>query len=78
MLKKSKHEGRPRLDSVFSSGRDTVFASGKAPINGAEMRRKEEPPVPWPWPNEETIMLTDKEKSRLRKESRKMRRGGEE
>jgi len=45
----------PSLDSVFASG--SRFDSGNR-------REKEEPPVPMPWPGEETTVLIEEEKSR--------------
>jgi len=77
MYKKDKRKktkpARPRLDSVFASGRDTVFASGSR-FDSGNRREKEEPPVPVPWPGEETIMLTEEEKSRSGAMSRARRR----
>jgi hypothetical protein len=70
--RKKSSQGTSRLDSIWSSGRDSVFASGgRFEINHAS--KKEEPPMPFPWPGEETIMLTDREKETLKKANRKLK-----
>lgn len=68
-------QGRPRLDSVFISGHDKVFASGSYGfVSGGERRtKKKEPAMLGPWPGEETIMFTDKERSMLTKANRKLK-----
>jgi hypothetical protein len=57
--KKSLPRGTSSLNSAFTSGHDTVFASGiDVFISGRERRKKKnEPSVPWP--GEETIVLTE-------------------
>jgi hypothetical protein len=69
---KTKPSGPATRHSVFVSGHETVFASGRGWVGNSEERRYKKPETPVPWLGEETAIITDgKDEMKMDKKGRK-------